>query len=32
VQAVTDRTAWVMDAAGRNHLLARAGKLLEKLG
>jgi hypothetical protein len=32
VQAVTDRAAWVADVAGRNHLLARAGTLLEKLG
>ena len=32
VQAVSDRAAWVTDPAGRGHLLARAGALLEKLG
>jgi len=32
VQAVSDRAAWVGDAAGRDHLLAKAGSLLEKLG
>lgn len=32
VQAAADRAAWVVDPAGRDHLLARAGKLLEKLG
>ena len=32
VQAVSDRAAWVTDAAGRQHLLGKAGALLEKLG
>jgi MoxR-like ATPase len=32
VQAVTDKAAWVGDTAGREHLLSRAGQLLEKLG
>jgi MoxR-like ATPase len=32
VQTVADRAAWVADATGRGHLLARAGALLEKLG
>jgi MoxR-like ATPase len=32
VQAVSDRAAWVVDAAGRQHLLGKAGALLEKLG
>lgn len=32
VQAVTDRAAWVGDTAGREHLLTRAGAILEKLG
>ncbi len=32
VQGVADRAAWVADAPGRAHLLARAGALLEKLG
>jgi MoxR-like ATPase len=32
VQAVADRAAWVPDATGRTHLLARAGSILEKLG
>lgn len=32
VQAVTDRAAWVHDAAGRTHLLGRAAALMEKLG
>jgi MoxR-like ATPase len=32
VQAVADRAAWVADATGRGHLLARAGGILEKLG
>jgi MoxR-like ATPase len=32
VQGVADRAAWVADATGREHLLARAGSILEKLG
>lgn len=32
VQAVADRAAWVADATQRNHLISRAGTLLEKLG
>jgi MoxR-like ATPase len=32
VQSVADRAAWVADAAAREHLLAQAGALLEKLG
>jgi MoxR-like ATPase len=32
VVAVSDRAAWVADAAGRDHLLARAGELLERIG
>ena len=32
VQAVADRAAWVTDAAGRGHLLAQAGALLQRLG
>lgn len=32
VQAVADRAAWVPDATGRNHLIAKTAKLLEKLG
>jgi MoxR-like ATPase len=32
VQAVSDRAAWVADANSRDHLLTRAGSLLEKLG
>jgi MoxR-like ATPase len=32
VQAVSDRAAWVADAPGRDHLLAKAGTLLERLG
>lgn len=32
VQSVTDRAAWVHDAAGRSHLLDRASVLMEKLG
>jgi MoxR-like ATPase len=32
VQVVADQAAWVADAAGRSHLLTRAGALLEKMG
>ena len=32
VQTVADRAAWVSDAVGRDHLIARAGVVLEKLG
>ena len=32
VQAVADRSAWVADAAARDHLLGRAGDLLGRLG
>jgi MoxR-like ATPase len=32
VQAVADRAAWVPDATGRTHLLAKTATLLEKLG
>jgi MoxR-like ATPase len=32
VAGVSDRAAWVADAAGRDHLLARAGELLERIG
>jgi MoxR-like ATPase len=32
VQSVADRAAWVTDAAGRGHLLARAASVTEKLG
>jgi MoxR-like ATPase len=32
VQGVSDRAAWVTDATGRSHLLAKAGALLERLG
>lgn len=32
VQAVADRAAWVPDSASRDHLIRRAGALLEKLG
>ena len=31
VQAVADLAAWVLDAAARNHLLAKSGAILEKL-
>jgi MoxR-like ATPase len=32
VQAAADRAAWVGDAAGRGHLLSRAGTLLGRIG
>lgn len=32
VQAAADRAAWVADPAARDHLLARAGELLGRLG
>ena len=32
VAGVSDRAAWVADAAGREQLLARAGELLERIG
>jgi MoxR-like ATPase len=32
VQAAADRAAWVADPAGRDHLLARAGALLGRIG
>jgi MoxR-like ATPase len=32
VAAVSDRAAWVTDVAGREHLIARAGDLLERIG
>ncbi|MBA4187709.1 MAG: ATPase [Planctomycetaceae bacterium] len=32
VQAVADRAAWVTEATGRTHLLAKTAGLLEKLG
>ena len=32
VQAAADRAAWVGDAAGRDHLLGRAGELLGRIG
>lgn len=32
VQAVADRAAWVADAAARDHLVRRAGSVLERLG
>lgn len=32
VADLADRAAWVADDSGRKHLLARAGKLLEKIG
>lgn len=32
VQAVADRAARVADATGRDHLLPRAGSVLEQLG
>ncbi len=32
VQSVADRAAWVADPTGRDHLLARAGATLGKLG
>ncbi len=32
VQAAADRAAWVADAAGRDHLLGRAGALLGRIG
>lgn len=32
VQAVADRAAWVPDSTARDHLIGRAGALLERLG
>jgi MoxR-like ATPase len=32
VQAAADRAAWVADAAGRDHLLARTAALLGRIG
>ncbi len=32
VAGISDRSAWVADATGREHLLARAGDLLERIG
>jgi MoxR-like ATPase len=32
VTDLTDRAAWIIDAASRKHLLDRAGKILDKLG
>jgi MoxR-like ATPase len=32
VAELADRAAWVTDGAARPHLLARAGKLLDRLG
>jgi MoxR-like ATPase len=32
VQAASDRAAWVTDATGRSHLLARASAILERIG
>jgi MoxR-like ATPase len=32
VAGVSDRAAWVADAVGRDHLLVRAGELLERIG
>ena len=32
VQAVADRSAWVVDTTARDHLIGRSGALLERLG
>lgn len=32
VAGVSDRAAWVADPAGRDHLLTRAGEILERIG
>jgi hypothetical protein len=32
VAGISDRSAWVADTAGRDHLLSRAGDLLERIG
>jgi MoxR-like ATPase len=32
VTDLTDRASWVVDEAGRNHLLKRGGQLLQRLG